>query len=90
MALERYTNAYSRSTGNTIQFSDNEIPGGTQDGVNATFTLLHPPSQNSVKLTLNNDPLIFGVDYTLSGKTLTIGAGSIPIVTDVLMVSYRF
>jgi hypothetical protein len=90
MPLERYTNAYSRSTGSTLQFSDNETPTGTQDGVNATFILAHPPSGSSLRLTLNNDPLIFGVDYTLSGKTITIDVGSIPISSDTLVANYRF
>ena len=90
MSIERYTNAYSRSTGDTLQFSDNETPSGTQDGSNATFTLAYAPSGSSLRLTLNNIPLISGTDFTVSGKTITLDLGSAPINTDILLASYRF
>lgn len=90
MSLERFTNSYSRTTGETLQFSDNETPTGTIDGANATFTLAQKPVNSSVRLNLNNVPLVFGTDYTLSGKTLTIDAGSIPVPGDNFLASYRF
>lgn len=90
MSIERFTNAYSRTTGSTVQFADNETPSGTKDGSNATFTLAQSPVNSSLRLNLNNVPLIFGTDYTLSGKTITMDAGSIPISTDTLLASYRF
>ena len=92
MSVERYTNAYSRSTGDTLQFSDQEVPSGTKNGSNATFTLAYAPSYlgSSLRLLLNNTPLIPGTDFTVSGKTITIDVGSIPISTDSLLAWYRF
>jgi hypothetical protein len=90
MSVERFTNAYSRTTGETLQFSDNETPSGTQDGSNATFTLAWIPVNTSLRLTLNNTPLMFGVDFTVSGKTITIDVASVPLSSDVLLASYRF
>jgi len=53
-------------------FADNETPSGTIDGVNATFTLAHSPSPtSSLQLQLGGIFLTQGIDYTLSGSTIT-------------------
>ena len=90
MAVERFTNAYSRITGETLQFSDNEIPSGTVDGANLTFTLLWKPIFETMQILLNGVILKPTTDYTVSGKTLTVDAGSVPLPGDQFIVSYRF
>jgi hypothetical protein len=55
-----------------VQFVDNETPAGDFDDVNKVFTLSHIPNPvNSLLLWLNGAYLTAGVDYTLSGNTIT-------------------
>ena len=51
---------------------ENEIPGGTKDGVNLTFTLANTPITNSVKLYLNGLRLSYTTDFTISGNTISM------------------
>jgi hypothetical protein len=52
--------------------ADNETPGGTIDGVNTDFTLAHAPNPTaSLQLQLGGIFLTQGVDYTISGNTIT-------------------
>ena len=90
MAVERYTNAYSRTSGETLQFSDQETPSGTIDGANLTFTLLWKPVASTLRVYLNGVFLKPTTDWTISGKTLTIDAGSAPLPGDQFIVYYRF
>lgn len=54
-------------------FIYNEIPSGTINGVNDTFTLANTPAPaTSLQLTLQGVLLIAGTDYTLSGDTITM------------------
>lgn len=54
---------------NTVQ----EIPAGTVDGVNLTFTLSNIPAQNSsLQLSLDSRPLYLTTDYTISGAIITM------------------
>ena len=54
------------------QFVDNETPAGTIDGVNAVFALAYTPNPtNSLMIWLNGTYLTQGVEYTLSGRTIT-------------------
>lgn len=54
---------------NTVQ----EIPAGTVNGVNVTFTLsVVPAIASSLKLKLDSRPLYITTDYTLSGNTITM------------------
>ena len=48
-----------------------QIPSGTVNGVNVTFTLAFAPIQ-IIRLELNGRPLRYTTDYTLSGTTLTL------------------
>jgi len=58
--------------GTSCTFADNEIPSGTIDGSNTTFTLAHSPSPTaSLELFLNGQFVAQGSDYTLSGSTIT-------------------
>ncbi len=50
---------------------NNEIPSGTINGTNVTFTLANTPIAGTLKLRLNGMWLQSGVDYTLAGTTIT-------------------
>jgi hypothetical protein len=73
-------------------FVDQETPGGTIDGVNASFTLANAPSPAASLQLFRNGVLQqagAGGDYTISGVTITFNALSIPQPGDVLQASYR-
>lgn len=72
-------------------FSDNEMPAGSIDGSNATFTLANAPSPSTSLAVYRNGLLLKqGTDYTRSGSTLTFQPGTIPQVGDGLVASYRY
>jgi hypothetical protein len=55
------------------RFSDAEVPSGAVNGSNVTFTLLSPPNPPfSLLLFLSKVLQIEGIDYTLSGSTITM------------------
>lgn len=69
--------------------ANNEIPVGSVDGVNTTFILEHAPSPaESLQLYLNGALQQLGVDYTLSGTTMTMA--SAPLLNSVLVAFYRY
>ena len=73
-----------------VTFVDAETPSGSINGVNTTFTLATTPSSpGSVHIYLNGLRMSPGVDYTISGSTITFLAGSTPQTGDVLVASYR-
>jgi hypothetical protein len=54
-------------------FVFNETPSGSQDGANQTFTLSRTPNPStSVELKYNGQSIVQGIDYTLSGNTITL------------------
>lgn len=64
-----------------------EVPSGTVDGVNNTFTLTSAP----VLLMLFKNGIFQrsgGEDYTLAGNTITFTAGNVPQAGDVLFAVY--
>lgn len=70
-------------------FITNEVPSGTINGSNQTFTLAYTPVTGSEMVFLNGQ-LLFpgsGNDYTISGATIT--AADAPISGDRLVVCYR-
>src|SRR6185369_7061176 len=72
---------------------DNETPTGAVNGVNAVFTIANVPNPpSSLKVWNDGGQLLKpgGVDYTLSGATITYAAASIPQIGDVPTYSYRF
>ena len=76
--------------GGGMQYSDGEIPGGTMDGVNATFTLANTPSPApSLELFRNGLAQKAAVDYTLTGTTVQFLAGAVPQPGDTLLAWYR-
>jgi len=73
-----------------VGFVDKETPTGTLNGVNGTFTLSMTPSPaTSLAVYRNGLRLASGVDYTLSGATITFTTGLVPQTSDTLICSYR-
>jgi hypothetical protein len=68
------TTSYAGGGGGIPNFADNETPGGTINGTNVTFTLVHPPNPAG-SLMLVNQGLVkrqnIAGDYTLAGSTIT-------------------
>ncbi|MBV8845232.1 MAG: hypothetical protein JO307_20695 [Bryobacterales bacterium] len=72
-------------------YSDAEIPSGTVNGVNTTFTLMYAPSPAaSLELFLNGLLMEAGSDYQLSGNTIMFFVGSLPQPGDLVLASYRY
>lgn len=73
--------------GPTVNFSDKEIPSGTIDGVNTTFTLANIPSPSaSLELFLNG--VNQNGNFSLSSATITYVVA--PSVGDVHVSWYRY
>ena len=71
-------------------FVDGETPTGTLNGTNATFALANAPSPaSSLTLFRNGLLLTAGVDFNLSGSTITFLGGAIPQSGDLLEAFYR-
>lgn len=68
---------------------DKEVPSGTKNGSNATFTLANTPISNSEHVYLNGilQDAGSGNDYTITGATITML--NVPAASDKLVVSYR-
>ncbi len=85
--------AYYRVAGppTAAVFVDSEVPAGTIDGNNLSFTLANTPTPaTSLKLYKNGVLLNLGVDYTLSSTNVTFASTSVtPQVGDTLIASYR-
>ena len=82
------SNAQSGTSGAT--FVDGEIPGGTINSSNATFTLANIPAPVSSLLLSNNGILLTsGSDFTVSGSTVTFFSNALPQIGDSLAASYR-
>lgn len=65
-----------------------EIPSGTIDGVNDTFTLVAAPVATKLRIFLNGQRLTDGIDFTFSGSTITMT--TIPYPTDILVADYEY
>jgi hypothetical protein len=78
------------STGSSPNFSDNEVPSGTPNGVLTTFTLAHTPVNTSLSLYLNGvlQQAGAGNDYTISTTTITMLTA--PLTGDKLLANYRY
>jgi len=72
-------------------FADGEIPTGAVNGVNTVFTLAAAPSPaSSLEFFRNGLLQLQGVDYQISGTTVTFFLASVPQSGDLLVASYRF
>jgi len=67
-----------------------ELPSGSMDGSNTSFTLANTPLLGTEEVFLNGSMLNAGVgnDYTISGGTITFLTGMVPVSTDTLLVNY--
>jgi hypothetical protein len=76
--------------GSTINFVDEESPGGVVDGSNMTFTIANTPSPaSSLHLFRNGMLQKVGFDYTLTGSTITFVSAATPQPGDTILASYR-
>jgi hypothetical protein len=84
--------AWYRYTGSSASFnySDAEVPSGTINGTNASFSLMHTPAGSSLYLTRNGLVQKVSVDYTLSGSTITFLTVAIPGTGETLQAWYRY
>lgn len=74
----------------TLGFVDSETPTGTVDGANSTFTLSGTPNPATSLLLYRNGILQKqGLDYQLSGNTITFLSVAIPQSGDILQACYR-
>jgi hypothetical protein len=72
-------------------FSDGEVPGGSINGTNTSFTLANQPSPAaSLELYLNGLRLDPGTDFVLMGQAVTFLTASTPQPGDLLLASYRY
>lgn len=67
-----------------------EVPAGTINGTNATFTLVSAPSSGKEMVFVNGILMNVGAsnDYTISTNTITFNSGAIPQTNDTLLVTY--
>lgn len=72
-----------------VNFTENEVPSGTINGSNVTFTVANAPSPaTSLKVYLNSLRQVPTTDYTLSGVTITFVQA--PLTGSTLLVDYRY
>lgn len=71
-------------------FVFNEVPSGTVNGSNDTFTLANTPETGTVVVQRNGVTQLpgSGNDYQISSSTITFEAGNLPVTGDNLTVSY--
>lgn len=71
-------------------FVFNEIPSGTVNGTNPTFTLANTPITGSVQLYVDGVHMNPGGsnDYTISSATITFLTGAIPQTGDIILAAY--
>lgn len=80
-----------RTTIGVGSFADEETPTGTIDGSNAAFTIANTPLTGSLKLYKNGIRMTGGgVDYTLSGTTITYVAAAKPKTSGSHVCDYRY
>jgi len=76
--------------GSNPVFVDLETPNGTMNGSNASFTLSMAPNPAASLLLFRNGLLQkVGMDFTLTGSSLSFLPGSVPQPGDLLQASFR-
>jgi hypothetical protein len=76
--------------GPAATFVDGESPGGAIDGSNNTFTLVNTPSPaGSLELYRNGLLQKSGLDFSITGSTITFLTGATPQPGDMLLAFYR-
>jgi hypothetical protein len=75
----------------TFTLSTDEVPSGTVNGSNDTFTLAQTPNPTlSLKLYVDGILMAVTTHYTLSGTTITFETAFIPISGQTLFASYKY
>lgn len=75
----------------TVNVVDFEIPSGTKDGFNTTFSLSNSPyPTSSLKVYKNGLVMMHNDDYFISGNIINFNTGSIPKEDNNLFVYYRY
>jgi hypothetical protein len=76
--------------GGVINFADNEVPSGTINGANVTFTLAHTPNPALSLTCFENgvDQRAAGADFTLATATITYGVA--PPTGYTINCNYRY
>lgn len=78
------------SGGVGLAFVDGEAPAGVLNGSNAVFTLAAAPAPVASLMLFRNGILLrSGVDYALTGSTVTFQPGAIPQSGDLVQAFYR-
>lgn len=67
-----------------------EVPSGTVDGTNPTFTLAHTPIAGTVAVYVDGVRMLDGSDYTISGAVITFQTGAIPETGDLVQADYQY
>lgn len=85
------TIAVSASVFTSSNFVTREVPTGTINGTNPTFTLANTPTASTEEVFVNGvlQNVGAGNDYTISGATITFQTGAIPQTGDTVLVTYR-
>ncbi len=83
--------AYYRmaGTGSPTNFTDAEMPGGTINATNVTFTLASAPNPAGSLRLFRNGVLVAGTEYSLSGSSVTFTSARTPQAGDMLTAYYR-
>jgi hypothetical protein len=89
-SLTTTVNALSSGSGVNPLFTDGETPSGLVNGSNTTFTLAGTPvPAASLELYRNGLVQTSGVDYSLSGNTISFLSAAAPQSGDILQAYYR-
>jgi hypothetical protein len=75
-------------SGSSTNFVTGEVPNGTINGFNVTFTLANLPLPGTLALYQEGARLTNGVDYTTSAITITFTTA--PKLNDLLLADYRY
>jgi hypothetical protein len=72
-------------------YADAEVPTGIINGLNPTFLLAFTPSPvTSVEVFHNGILMERGLDYTITGSTITFVTAAVPQVGDIVLANYRY
>jgi hypothetical protein len=78
------------TAGQAFGIDTKETPSGAFNGSNVTYTLAHTPLASTVDLTLMGQVLVEGVDYTISGLTITMTTAIDAGYTGSFIAKYRY
>ena len=70
------------------QWEPQEVPTGTIDGTNTTFTLAATPVDGTEEVYVDGVQMLRGTDYTITGGAIEFVSGSTPGTGEALWVNY--